>query len=264
MAEIVVRLVGARIRSDWQYRVSFVTFLIGQGLVTALEFVTILILLQLVPSLGGWSTSEVVFLYALATVPFALADMILSSVEVVSTYVRSGNFDRLLLRPISPLVQVATLEFELRRVGKLIPTTAALVWAVVAVDIDWTLPAAGYLVIVLVSGTVIYSALWVMTAALSFWLVAAQEATNGVTYGGQFANQYPFHLYPGWVRAVLGWAIPLVFVAYVPTIHLLDAPDPLDLPNALAALPPIVAAGTALIAGGCWRLGIRHYQSTGS
>ena len=59
-------LAGARVRSDWQYRASFVTLLVSQSLVVTMEFLAVVFVVRLVPSLGGWSATEVAFLYALA------------------------------------------------------------------------------------------------------------------------------------------------------------------------------------------------------
>jgi ABC-2 type transport system permease protein len=258
------RLVAARIRSDWQYRVSFFTFLAAQALVTMFDFITIVLLFRLVPTLGGWTGVEVAFLYGLATVPFGVSDVVVSPVERLSRYVQQGDFDRLLLRPVPPLVQLAATEFELRRIGKVVPSLAVLIWAVTQVEVDWTPAAVLTLAVALVAGTVVYSALWVVTAAFSFWAVATQQATNAATYGGQQASQYPLHLYRNWIRAILGWAIPLAFVAYVPALSILGADNPLGLSPSLvyASLP--VSALTAAVAMLVWRAGIGHYQSTGS
>lgn len=258
------RIVGARIRSDWQYRASFVTFLIGQAMVTALEFVAVLLLLDVSPSLGGWNGGQVAFLYGLATLPFGLADLAVSPVERVAEYVRAGTFDRILLRPMPALLQITAQEFELRRIGKIIPAAAVLLWATPRVEVDWDPTTVTVLVMAVLSGTVIYSALWIASAAATFWLVDSQQATNAMTYGGQFANQYPLQLYRGWIRAVLGWGIPLAFVAYVPTVFLLDAANPLNLPRWLIYLVVPVAAATLGLSVVIWSIGIRHYQGTGS
>lgn len=263
-ARLLRVLVGARIRSEWQYRTSFLTFLVGQALVTTLDFAAIVILLQLVPGLGGWRPAQVAFLYGLASVPFALSDLLVSAVERVSIYVQAGTFDRLLLRPVPALLQISALEFELRRIGKLLPAVAVLAWAIPNVGVDWTMTAAVLLMVAIISGTVIYSALWIMVAALSFWVVGLKDATNAATYGGQYANQYPLHLYRSWIRAVLGWAVPLAFVAYVPSIFLLDAANPLGLPSWMLYLSAPIAAATVAVAVASWSFGIRHYQSTGS
>jgi ABC-2 type transport system permease protein len=258
------RVVGARIRSDWQYRTSFLTFTVAQALVTGLEFAALLIILGHVDTLGGWTPAQVGFLYGLAAVPFGFTNLITSPVERLADYVRLGDFDRILLRPVSPLVQLMALEFELRRAGKLLPPAMVLGWAVANVHLDWTPLRLAVLVLALTCGTVIYSALWVLAASISFWAVASREATNAFTYGGQFANEYPLHLYRGWIRLVLGWAIPLAYVAYVPAQYLLDAANPLELPPWLVLTTPLVTAATVLVSYGAWRTGIRHYQSTGS
>ncbi len=258
------RLIGAQIRSEWQYRTSFILFVLAQAMITALELAAIVIILEVVPDLGGWSPAQVALLYGLATVPFALTDVIISPVEDLATYVRMGTFDRLLLRPMSAMVQLCAMEFELRRAGKLIPNVAALVVGLVATDLAWSAATVGRLVLALVVGSLIYSALWITAAAISFWLVSAQEATNALTYGGNFANQYPLHLYPRWIRAVLGWAVPLAFVAYVPAIEILEAPNPLDVPSWFVAASPVVALASLGVAWMVWSAGIRHYQGTGS
>jgi ABC-2 type transport system permease protein len=254
----------ARLRSDWQYRTSFLTLTTTQALFTALEFVALVFIVDLVPALGDWTKPEVAFLYALAAVPFGLSDVVVSPLETTSRYIQFGEFDRLLLRPVSPLLQIAGLDFELRRAGRLVPPIGVLVWAVANVDIAWSAGGVALLLVALSCGTVIYSALWVLTASVSFWAVASKEATNAFTYGGQFANEYPLHLYRGWLRLILGWAVPLAFVSYVPSQHLLGAANPLGLPSWLVFTTPAVTAGIVVVSLAVWRLGIRHYQSTGS
>lgn len=264
MAGLYLRLLGARVRSDWQYRTSFITLFFAQTLVTAFEFVALLLILQLVPTLGGWTTSEVAFLYALATVPFSISDLLASSVETTATHVQAGTFDRFLLRPLPAIFQVTAAEFELRRAGKALPAIGVGVWAIANVDIAWTPTRIAVLVMAVVCGTLIYSGLWIATASISFWAVASRETANAVTYGGQFANEYPLHLYRDWIRATLGWGIPLAFVSYVPTQWLLGAENPLGLPGYLVFATPAVAAAVVGVSLVCWSTGIRHYQSTGS
>jgi ABC-2 type transport system permease protein len=104
----------------------------------------------------------------------------------------------------------------------------------------------------------------VVTSSISFWAVGAREVANSFTYGGSFAHQYPLHIFARWVRTILGWIIPMAFVAYVPAVHLLEAPNPLDLPGWFAITPPFVAVAAVLVARAVWAAGLRAYQSTGS
>jgi ABC-2 type transport system permease protein len=244
-------------------------YLVAQTLIIAVEFVVIVLLFELVPDLGGWNYRQVVFLYGMAAAPFSVTTLTIASVESLAEHVRAGTFDRLLLRPVPAMVQLVGNEFQLRRVGKMLTPFAVLIWAIPRAGIDWNLGTAVVFAMAFVCGTLIYSALWIATASLSFWVVASREATNAATYGGEFANEYPLHLYRGWIRAVLGWALPLAFVAYVPAIHLFGAEaeaatNPLGLPSWLVYTTPAVTAAALAVSLGLWSLGIRHYQSTGS
>jgi ABC-2 type transport system permease protein len=258
------RLVAAKIRSDWQYRTSFLFFLVSQTAVTALDLAVILVLFDVVPSIGGWNVTQVAVLYGLVTLSFGIGDLFISQVEAVAVHVREGTFDRMLLRPLPTVVQLSAGEFALRRIGRSIPATITLVVALVAADIDWTPGRVAMVPVTVLAGTAIFGAVWVVTSAISFWAVGAREVANSFTYGGGFAHQYPLQVYSRWVRTVLGWLVPMAFVAYVPAVYLLDAANPLDLPGWLALTPPFVAVASVLVAWRVWGAGVRAYQSTGS
>ena len=132
------RLVGAKIRSGWQYRGSFWLFLLSQTLVMCLDFGVILAIFTKVDTLGGWSATEVALLYGLSGVAFGIADTIVSAVENATTHIKAGTFDLFLLRPVSPLLHLTASEFELRRIGRVIQPVVVLVGAVVLLDTDWT------------------------------------------------------------------------------------------------------------------------------
>ena len=258
------RLVGAKIRSDWQYRASFLLFLLSQTAITALDLVVIVVLFDVVPSIGGWGITEVAVLYGLTGLSFGLGDLFISQVETIAVHVREGDFDRFLLRPLPTIMQLSATEFALRRIGRMVPGAATLVVALVAADVDWTVGRILLVPVTVASGTAIFGAVWVVTASISFWTVGAREVANSFTYGGGFAHQYPLHVYARWVRTLLGWIVPMAFVAYVPAVRLLDAPNPLGLPGWLAYTPPFVAVASVVVARAVWAAGIRAYQSTGS
>jgi ABC-2 type transport system permease protein len=262
-ARIYGRLIGARIRADWQYRVSFGLFLFGQLLATVLDFAAIIFIFSQVNSLAGWSFAQVALLYGIAGTSFGIADIFVSEVERVSFHIKQGSFDQFLVRPLGPLFQLSTHEFALRRVGKLIQPVVVLVVAATQVDIRWSLPRAVVLGTTLASGTVIFSALWVITSSIAFWTVETQEVANSFTYGGNLVTQYPADVLSGWLRRLVLF-VPIAFVNYLPTTWLLHKPDVMGLPVWLRLSSPAVAILLALLARGVWMTAIRHYRSTGS
>lgn len=257
-------LAGARLRSDLQYRVSFALFTLSQFTITSLDFVAVLIVFSNVASLEGWSVGEVAFLYGLGNLGFSLGDLFVSAVENVQFHVRDGTFDRFLLRPASPLVQVIADQFSLRRVGKV--AEGALVFAIGCgtASIDWTPSRVGLTVVALVSAAVIFSALWILTSSVCFWWVDAREAANAVTYGGGFLAQYPLAVYGDVLRRVLAFAVPIAFANYFPAVYILGRDDLLGAPAWFQFASPIAAVAVSVVAAAVWGIGVRQYRSTGS
>ncbi len=255
---------GARVRSDLQYRVSFALFTLSQFTITALDFVAILIVFENVPALDGWSLGQVAFLYGLGNFAFGIADLFIGSIEYLQVDIRLGNFDRVLLRPASPLVQVVADRFSLRRLGKV--AEGALVFAIGcgAAHIHWTVPVVAMTALSVVTAAVIFSSVWVFTTCVCFWWVEAREAQNAFTYGGNFLSQYPLGIYGSWLRRIFAYVIPIAFANYFPAVYILGRNDRLGLPSWAPFASPVVAVATAFIASSMWRVGIRHYRSTGS
>ena len=258
------RLVGAKIRSGWQYRTSFWLFLLSQTLVMCLDFAVILSIFTKVDSLGGWSGVEVALLYGLSGVAFGMADTFVSAVENASRHIQAGTFDLFLLRPVSPLLHLTASEFELRRIGRVLQPLIVLIGTVFLLDADWTPSRVLLVPVTLVAGTVIFSAVWVATAAASFWTVEGQEMGNAFTYGGNLATQYPLDVLADWLKHLFTFIFPLAFVAYVPASEIVGKPTPLGLPGWTVWSPPIVALAAGLASLAIWRTAVRHHQSTGS
>jgi len=264
LAGIYRRLIGARIRADWQYRTSFTLLTAGQMLFTIPDFVVVAMIFDQVPRLAGWTLAEVAFLYGLSDLAFALADIFVSQVESLVPLIKQGSFDRLLTRPMSPLIQVSAEFFALRQLGRVVAPILALGLAVSWLNLQWNAQRVLLTVMALGAATVIFSALWIMTSAITFWAVDSSHATHSITYGGRFLTQYPLSILGEWLRRLVIYILPLAFVAYLPTVVILDKPDPLGLPRALGYASPAVAVILAFAARAIWATAIRHYRSTGS
>lgn len=257
------RLVGAQIRSQLQYRASFVLDMTGAFLISFIDFLAVLVIFHNVPQLGTWTVHEVALLYAVSSISFALTDLTIGHLDQFPQKVRDGNFDILLVRPRGTLYQVISSDFALRRLGKAAQGVLVLVYALASLHIDWTVGRATLLVVAVPAGSVIFASVWVVGACLAFWTTDGGEFTNAFTYGGTFLAQYPIDIYSAWLRRFLAYIVPLAFVCYFPSLYVLGKPDPLGLPRLLDFASPLVALVAALIAGTIWRGAVRHYRSAG-
>ena len=257
-------IAGMWIRSALAYRASFVLTVCGNLLLTGLDFVAILLMFSQVDALGGWTLPEVAFLYGLSVTAFGTAQLALGSMASLGGRVRDGSFDTLLVRPAPVLAQVAADRFALRRLGRGVQGAAVLGWALVAVDVDWTVAKALLIPVTLVSGAVIFGSLFVAGGAFQFLAQDAAEVQNAFTYGGTTLLQYPPTVFGRDLVRGVTFVLPLAFVNWVPAAHVLGRPYPLGLPAGAAFAAPLVAAVCGALAGTVWRAGLRSYRSTGS
>jgi ABC-2 type transport system permease protein len=138
----------------------------------------------------------------------------------------------------------------------------ALPFALHAAHVAWTPLRAAALAAALVDGLLVFTAVWVTTAAVSFWLVDAREFGNAFTYGGAYVGSNPLDIYAAWLRRFVTYLLPIGVGVYLPVAYLLGAPT--ALPRAGAAASPLAAALAVAVAAAVWRQGVRHYRSTGS
>ena len=258
------RLMSAHLRSQMQYRASFIAEFIGNLLVTGLDFALVAILLTRFRAIGGWTLAEVVFLYGTSAVSFSLAELFVGAFDNFEEWVVRGDFDRVLLRPLPVVYQMMTGALALRRFGRMIQGLIALGLAFYLLRPVWGGGHVAFFGVMLIGGALFFMAIFVLAATFSFWSPQSAELANIFTYGGQFMTSYPMHIYEAWMRSLFTFIIPMAFINYYPALYLLGKAVPVGLPDWTPFLAPFVALLTLGIALRVWRFGVRHYQSTGS
>jgi ABC-2 type transport system permease protein len=258
------RLVGAQVRSQLQYRLSFALDLTGAFLIAFIDFGAILIIFENVPQLEGWTLHEIAFLYAATSVSFAFVDLAVGHLDLFPRMIREGTFDVVLTRPRGSLLQVIASDFQLRRLGKALQGVLVFAFALTGVDIDWNPGRLAMVSLMLVAGGLIFASVWIAGATIAFWTVDGGEFTNAFTYGGNFLTQYPISIYGEWLRRFLAFVVPMAFVCYFPALYVLDKDDPLGFPRALQFASPLVAVAAAIAAAAVWTFAVRRYRSVGS
>jgi ABC-2 type transport system permease protein len=260
------RLIGIQIRSQMQYRVSFLMDAVSTALITGVAFLSLALILHRFGEIGGWTLGEIAFLYGMVEFAFGTMDMLFSGFDPdgFPEMIRQGKFDQVLLRPVNPFLQVLGSKFVLRRVGRMAQGVAILGLAFAMTDIEWTLGKALYLPVIYLSSVAFFGGLFIIGSTITFWTVQSIEAINVFTYGGSEMMSYPMHIYPDALRRFFTYFVPAIFLNYAPALYILGKPDPLGLPGFAPFLSPAVGAGMFGIALAFWRYGIRHYQSTGS
>jgi ABC-2 type transport system permease protein len=262
--QVYWRLVSAHTRSQMQYKVSFVLRTLGTFVGNLFDFAGIVVLFGRVPQLAGWSLPEVALLFGMSSVCFATAELFGGALDNFDAVIRKGTFDQILIRPLGALFQILTEEFGLRRVGRIAQGALVLAIAIRLLPVAWSADKVVILAFSLLAGTALFFGIFVLSGAYCFWVVEGKEAVHVVTYGGDFMAGYPLDIFSQWLKRFVTFVLPLGFVSYYPALYILGRQDPLGLPGWVRLMGPVAAAAVCALAWWVWRLGVRHYQSTGT
>jgi len=263
-ARAFVMLAGMWVRVSWSYRTSFVMVTVASFVITAVDFLAILVMFSNVDRLGGFGLTDIAFLYGATSLCLGIADLVIGNIERLGQRIRTGTFDALMVRPVGVLVQVCADEFALRRVGRVAQGGLVFAWALVHVDVAWSAARVLVTVAMVVFGTLIFAGIYVLGASFQFLSSEGSEVANAFTYGGNAMTQYPLTIYPAEAVRAMTFVVPVAFVNWYPALFVLDRPDPFGLPSAFQLASPAAAVAVGLLAVVAWRGGVRRYRSTGS
>lgn len=261
---IYLALLSASLKGQLSYRRSALLEIVGRVCLLGLEFTGVWLIVGQAGALAGWSRWEIVYLYGVASVGLGLAELGTDGLKDMPELVRSGTLDGILVRPVSPLVQVLGRQCRPQRVGRLLQGAVALAAALWMLAPTPGLVQAWMLVANVLASATVYAAIFVASAATCVFTVHSTEAFHAFTYGGAALTQYPVPIYRPWLRDLFLYVIPVGFASYFPALVVLGKTDVLGLPAVLPWLAPLVAGAFAGVALLWWRFALGRYTSTGS
>lgn len=249
-----------RIKILMEYRVNFLIGAVSTIFMQAAGLLTIWVIMEQIPDLAGWSLPEILLIYGLITLSKSINHMFADNLWTIGRdYVRTGTFDRFMVRPIDPLFHLLADRFCHDGIGNFLVGAVLVIIAASSLNVVWTPLTVGYLLLMVLSGGFIFIALNLMTAVSGFWLMDSVPVTRVVFEMHEFAK-YPLTIYPRFIGVLLTALIPYGFASFFPATFLLGREsNPI-----LAWGAPLVAAVLMVIALAVWRFGLRHYSSTGT
>jgi ABC-2 type transport system permease protein len=258
---------SASLRAQMQYPGNALLLAAGQFFATIIDIVAIWALFDRFGSVQGWRFGDVAMFFGLVSISFAVANFISRGFDVLGTeFIKTGNFDRILLRPRTATLQLIGHDFRLIRAGRFLQGLVVIAVATASLDFRWSAASIALAAWTVIGGVALFFGLMVLQGALSFsfWTTESLEAMNLLTDGGVQAAQYPLSIYERWFRSFLIFVVPIGCVAYFPVLAILGLPDPLGAPRWLLPLTPLAGFAFLAVSFIAWRAGVLKYTSTGS
>ena len=243
------------ILNELEYRVNFWVQILQSALELLVALGGLAVVFSKTDTLGGWRPAEML---ALVGVYFLVAGLISTlirpSMQRFMEDVRMGTLDFTLTKPEDAQMLVSIQRIEIWRLVDVILGVIVLGTALARLGEEIGLGQALLFGVTLLAGAAIVYSFWLMLATCSFWFVRVENIL--VIFQSMYqAGRWPITIYPGWLRWMLTFLVPVAFATTIPASAVTGR---LDLELAAGAV--VLAIAMLAVSRWFWRFGIRFYS----
>ncbi len=240
------------------YRIDCIVGIFSQFIVQLVSLIFILIVFQNTENIAGWNFKQILLLYGVTRIPIGIAGYCFDELyEIGPKYIRNGDFDKILLRPVHPLISIIGASEEFVSIGDFILGLGMTIYMLIDLAIPITAILIFKIIFFSIIGALIIGAINTIFSISSFWTYRSDEVIWSF-YRMYSFTEYPIDIYNKFIKIIITIILPFAFVAYYPTM------DYLGLNHIMIYLSPIVAIVLWIIAIKLWNLALTKYRSTGT
>jgi ABC-2 type transport system permease protein len=212
-------------------------------------------------SIGVWSMERILLIYALAVTSFGLAESFCRGFDYFPwRMIRTGDFDRILLRPCPLTIQIAGSYFHLHRLSRVIGGLGIVIWCLWKQGVNLGFTDIIMFLSAFAGGFLTYSGVFILTSGLAFFTIKGLDWIFILTNASYQVARCPVDHMPRFLRNMFTFFMPMLVISYYPASAVCGWGE--SYWKGFLALP----AGLAFLTFSLfvWRFGVRHYKSTGS
>lgn len=248
-------------KSRLVYKSDFLLGMTSQAISLAASLAFLGLIFTQVDHINGWTFHEMLLLAGVGGFIMNLHHVFLFEIyRLGEEFVVDAGMDRVLVRPLNPLFQVYASGVSDNNLSKLIVNTALIGYATANIDLPlFTVDKVLYLVPSILSGVLVFAAIYLFFATTAFWTGRSDAALWFIFQITDF-RKYPYDIYNIGIRALLVTFIPLAFASFFPVTFLLELGEWYSWQIATLFAGPVFY----LLAYQWWKIGLGNYSSTGS
>lgn len=240
------------------YRVDCIIGIFSQSIVQLVTLIFIFIIFQNIDNIGGWSFEQILLLYGITRISVGLSGYCFDALyDIGPKLIRNGDFDKILLRPVHPLISIIGSSKEVTSVGDFL---LGIIISVVMLN-RLMIPITFILIVKIlffsIVGTLIIGAIQTICSVTSFWTHKSNEIIWSF-YRIYTFTDYPISIYNNIIKVILTFILPFAFVAYFPLLNIFE------INTYMAYLSPIVAIILWIVTVKVWNICLNKYRSTGT
>jgi len=239
-----------------EYKTSFFLSCIGQFLVSFNVFLGMYFMFQRFHNVNEFTYNEVLLCFGITLMEFSLAESVARGFDNFDFMIRQGDFDRILVRHRSEILQILGSRIEFSR--RILQAVVMFSYGFAVSHIKWNWGKLLTVLFMLIGGTIVFCGIFLLYASLCFFTIEGLEFINVFTDGAREYGKYPVCIYGKRVLLFCTFVIPYALIQYYPLLYLLGRGKP------YYCMLPAIACLFIFPCLFFWRLGIKHYTSCGS
>ena len=261
---LYIRSMGMLIKSQLQYRTSFIMQTLAQLVMEGGEMLAVILIMNRFERLNQWEAGDLYVFFGAMSITFYLTEIFGRGMTGnFPSMVRTGQLDTLLLRPRGIITQVLCSGTDPRRITCIAVGVASLVIGSRMSGVEWTALKVLAMLESFLMGGMLILALFMIEAIFCIHSVKSVELVNALTYGGRSACEYPIDIYPRPLRVLFTVVAPFALTLHVPFAWILGKPL-YGWPVWTVFVSPLAGAVVLGIMVVLFHKAIRYYRSTGS
>lgn len=210
-----------QLKISMQYRSASIMMVFVNTVSYLGSLMALVLLFSTFSNLSGYTLQEVLITTSVSLLVFSFSEFLFRGFDQFDLLVHSGSLDHMLLRPRSIFLQVLGYKMEIGKLGRVMLSVGVLVWALITSGIQWNAAKVVLLLLMLVSGVVIFLGIFLFSSGINIFTIKGNEFVNIFTNGGREIAAYPLDIFNKTLRNIFTFLIPFASFNYLPLHYLL-------------------------------------------
>lgn len=238
-----------------QYRSDFAIAVVNAVINLFTQVLGLSVIFSNTADLRGWTADDLLVLIGIHFFISGLVGLVIRpSMEAMMEGIRLGTFDFLLTQPADSQLLASSSVMAPQSLTDVVVGVGVVSYGLTRIGLGLDLSSVALFAVTLVAGLVTVYSFLLLLSTLAFWFVKLDNIL--VIFQALFGNagRWPVPIFPGWMRPILTFVVPIAFAVTVPAQALTGQ---LSVSGALLS----VAVAVLFLVGSrvFWFVGLRRY-----
>jgi len=214
--------------------------------------------------INGWTFPQLTFVYGIGNISHAVMMIFAAQLWNIEKYVIHGEFDRMILRPMSIYYQFLTNEINFIALIDLITGGIILSYGCRLVEFNWSAYNTVKIIMVVLGAALIRFSIFTVICTITFWTKKCMSLVALANELLERTTLYPVSIYPFFLQFIFTFIIPVAFISFYPACEFLGQDAYFNFPIGLSVLTPIIGILVVIPAVMFFNYALKSYESSGS